>query len=159
MQRYFLIFSMIFLSYLLLINYNPPKEEINETSDLNDSEYSQLLDNEEFVSKEDIYSEEIFIDEAACDVNDFIYLSSKNWKIKVNLDNGKISYAELVKFPTTAGSNKNKLLFNNCGSERYSHVSGFAFLNKNLDKKTLFKLSENYQDGLNNVYVFEKKIK
>ena len=158
MQRYFLIFSIIFLSYLLLINYNPPNQEVNDIIDSKDSEYSQLLDNEEFVSREDIYSEEIFVDEAACGVNDFIYIDNKNWKAKVNLDNGKISYAELTKFPNAAGSNNNKLLFNDCGSERYSHVSGFAFLNRSLDKKTLFRLSENYQDGLNNVYVFEKQL-
>jgi len=61
MQRYFLIFSIIFLSYLLLINYNPPQEETNFDKSLIDSEYSQSMDYDEFVSREDISSEELII--------------------------------------------------------------------------------------------------
>ena len=36
MQRYFLIFSIIFLSYLLLINYNPPVQESISENILNE---------------------------------------------------------------------------------------------------------------------------
>ena len=61
MQRYFLIFSIIFLSYLLLINYNPPQEESIFDSVLNDSEYSQLIQEEGFVSRDDIIEEEVFL--------------------------------------------------------------------------------------------------
>ena len=61
MQRYFLIFSIIFLSYLLLINYNPPQEESLVQSSLNDSEYSQTLETDDFVSRNDIVGEETFL--------------------------------------------------------------------------------------------------
>ena len=64
MQRYFLIFSIIFLSYLLLINYNPPQEEFITELDINDSEYSQLVEEEAFVSRSDIIDEEVFLFEA-----------------------------------------------------------------------------------------------
>ena len=49
------------------------------------------------------------------------------------------------------------MLFNDCGPERYSQTSGFAFLDKSLNQDALFNLSENYKDGINEVYVFEKK--
>ena len=69
MQRYFLIFSIIFLSYLLLINYNPPQEESQEREDINDSEYSQLVEEEAFVSRSDIIDEEVFLFEETCLTN------------------------------------------------------------------------------------------
>ena len=96
MQRYFLIFSIIFLSYLLLINYNPPRVETTPNSISNDSEYSQSMDYDEFVSREDISSEELIIDDNACSTNDLFSFSNKNWKAKINLESGKISYAELT---------------------------------------------------------------
>ena len=79
------------------------------------------------------------------------------WKIKIDLPSGKISYLDLTDYPKPSGSSENKLLLNECGLERYSHTSGFAFLDKTIDSDSLFKLSENYKDGLNNVFVFEKK--
>ena len=54
MQRYFLIFSIIFLSYLLLINYNPPVDSFNEDISVSDSEYSLSTDTDDFVSDNDI---------------------------------------------------------------------------------------------------------
>ena len=51
MQRYFLIFSIIFLSYLLLINYNPPQVETSSIGISKDIEYSQSMDYDEFVSR------------------------------------------------------------------------------------------------------------
>ena len=47
---------------------------------------------------EDISSEELIVDEAACSTDDFIF-NNKNWKAKLNLENGKISYFELTEFP------------------------------------------------------------
>ena len=70
MQRYFLIFSIIFLSYLLLINYNPPRVETTPNSISNDSEYSQSMDYDEFVSREDITSEELIIVDNTCSADD-----------------------------------------------------------------------------------------
>ena len=157
MQRYFLIFSIIFLSYLLLINYNPPQEESIFDSVLNDSEYSQLIQEEAFVSRDDIIEDEVFLLEETCSTNNLFLISNDVWKIKIDLPSGKISYLELTDYPKTSGSSENKLLLNECGLERYSHTSGFAFLDKTIDSNSLFKLSENYKDGLNNVYVFEKK--
>ncbi|MEC8378427.1 MAG: membrane protein insertase YidC [Pseudomonadota bacterium] len=158
MQRYFLIFSIIFLSYLLLINYNPPQVETTSNGISNDSEYSQSMDYDEFVSREDIVSEELIIVDNTCSTDDLFSFSNKNWKAKINLESGKISYAELTKFPKTSKSDVNKMLFNDCGPERYSQTSGFAFLDKSLNQDALFNLSENYKDGINEVYVFEKKI-
>ena len=157
MQRYFLIFSIIFLSYLLLINYDPPQNETSFNNSSNDSEYSQSLDYDDFVSREDISSEELIVADNACSTDDLFSFSNKNWKVKINLESGKISYAELTKFPKTSKSDVNKMLFNDCGPERYSQTSGFAFLNKSLNQDALFSLSENYKDGINEVYVFEKK--
>ena len=78
MQRYFLIFSLIFLSYLLLINYNPPKVETISNSISNDSEYSQSIDYDEFVSREDIVSEELIIVDNTCSTDDLFSFSNKN---------------------------------------------------------------------------------
>ena len=47
------------------------------------------------------------------------------------------------------------MLFNDC-IQRYSQTSGFAFLDKSLNQDALYNLSENYKDGINEVYVFEK---
>ena len=43
------------------------------------------------------------------------------------IQTGKIVHAELIKFPESAGSEINKLIFNDCGLERYSQLSGFVF--------------------------------
>lgn len=158
MQRYFLIFSIIFLSYLLLINYNPPQPEINKNIASSDSEYSQLLDYDDFVSEDDIASEQIIVTDKTCSSDDLFAFSNNKWSVKINLRSGKIGYAELTKFPKTSGSEINKMLFNVCGPERYSQTSGFAFLDKSLNLDTSFYLSENYNDGINEVFVFEKKI-
>ena len=74
MQRYFLIFSIIFLSYLLLINYNPPQEESLVQSSLNDSEYSQLIQEEAFVSRDDIIEDEVFLLEETCSTLSLIHI-------------------------------------------------------------------------------------
>ena len=142
MQRYFLIFSIIFLSYLLLINYNPPQVETSSKGISNDSEYSQSMDYDEFVSREDIASEELIIVDNTCSTDDLFSFSNKNWKAKINLESGKISYAELTKFPKTSKSDVNKMLFNDCGPERYSQTSGFAFLNLNLNEIKLAPFSK-----------------
>lgn len=99
MQRYFLIFSIIFLSYLLLINYNPPQEESISDSVLNDSEYSQLIQEEAFVSRDDIIEDEVFLLEETCSTNNLFLISNDVWKIKIDLPSGKISYLELTDYP------------------------------------------------------------
>ena len=142
---------------MLLINYNPPQEETNFDKSSIDSEYSQLIQEEAFVSRDDIIEDEVFLLEETCSTNNLFLISNDVWKIKIDLPSGKISYLELTDYPKTSGSSENKLLLNECGLERYSHTSGFAFLDKTIDSDSLFKLSENYKDGLNNVYVFEKK--
>ena len=157
MQRYFLIFSIIFLSYLLLINYNPPVDSFNEEISVSDSEYSLSTDTDDFVSDNDIVSEETFLIAETCSDNDSYSFSNENWKAKIDLKTGKIIYAELIKFPENSGSEINKLIFNDCGLERYSQLSGFAFLNFDLSKNSQFEVSENYKDGINDVYVLEKR--
>ena len=132
MQRYFLIFSIIFLSYLLLINYNPPVDSFKEEISVSDSEYSLSSDTDDFVSGNDIVSEETFLIAETCSDNDSYSFSNENWKAKIDLKTGKIIYAELIKFPENSGSEINKLIFNDCGLERYSQLSGFAFLNFDL---------------------------
>jgi len=157
MQRYFLIFSIIFLSYLLLINYNPPVESFKEEISVSDSEYSLSTDTDDFVSDNDIVSEETFLITETCSDNDSYSFSNENWKAKIDLKTGKIIYAELIKFPENSGSEINKLIFNDCGLERYSQLSGFAFLNFDQSKGSQFEVSENYKDGINDVYVLEKR--
>ena len=127
MQRYFLIFSIIFLSYLLLINYNPPQEESSFDRTLNDSEYSQLIQEEAFVSRDDIIEDEVFLLEETCSTNNLFLISNDVWKIKIDLPSGKISYLELTDYPKTSGSSENKLLLNECGLERYSHTVALPF--------------------------------
>lgn len=157
MQRYFLIFSIIFLSYLLLINYNPPVKESYFVNPQSDSEYSQTLETDDFVSKDDIVGEETFLTAETCAGNDTYSFFNENWTAKIDLKTGKIVHAELTKFPENDGSEINKLIFNDCGLERYSQLSGFAFLNTGPPSDALFKVSENYKDGINNVFVLEKK--
>ena len=89
MQRYFLIFSIIFLSYLLLINYNPPQVETTSNGILNDSEYSQSMDYDEFVSREDISSEELIVVD---------YKATSTQKEITLEDEWKISYKRQLEF-------------------------------------------------------------
>ena len=110
MQRYFLIFSIIFLSYLLLINYNPPVQESISDNILTDSEYSQTIKTDEFVSRDDIVGEETFLTAETCAENDTYSFFNENWTAKIDLKTGKIVYAELIKFPENAGSEINKLI-------------------------------------------------
>ena len=84
MQRYFLIFSIIFLSYLLLINYSPPQEEFTRELGINDSEYSQLVEEEAFVSRSDIIDEEVFLFEETCSTNNLFLISNDVGKLKLN---------------------------------------------------------------------------
>ena len=90
MQRYFLIFSIIFLSYLLLINYNPPVQESTLDNILTDSEYSQTIETDDFVSKDDIVGEETFLTAETCAENDTYSFSNENWTAKIDLKTGKI---------------------------------------------------------------------
>ena len=82
-------------------------------------------------------------------------LFNENWRAKIISKLRKIVHAELIKFPENAGSEINKLIFNDCGLERYSQLSGFAFLNLNESSNSLFKVSENYKDG-SIIFVLEK---
>ena len=46
---------------MLLINYYPPQEESYIDKSSIDSEYSQLIQEEAFVSKDDIVEDEVFL--------------------------------------------------------------------------------------------------
>jgi YidC/Oxa1 family membrane protein insertase len=64
---------------------------------------------------------------------------------------------ELKKYPDEIGSGKNKLMFDACGRNEYSQLSGFVF-GKNADKKfTSFKIEDITRSQNENRYTFVRE--
>ena len=159
-QRYFLMFSILIFSYFLLIRWDPPTNDINQTLVVNESERSLISEPSQFAEPE-TFNENISVSETSidsCSLSNIKTLNSPYWSLDLDLKNGEIVKTTLENYPTEMNSSDRKVLFNKCGPEKYSQVSGFEFLNKDLaSKENLFSIKDMYKSEGKNFVVLEKR--
>ena len=158
-QRYFLMFSILIFSYFLLIRWDPPNENSNENSISIDSErplINEPIDFEETTPFNENLSNIKSIDNV-CAANNIKTLESPYWSLDIDLKKGEIVKTTLKNYPVEIDSKGKKILFNKCGPEKYSHTSGFEFLNKELNPdKNFFSVKETYTSD-NKIFVVLEK--
>ena len=159
-QRYFLMFSILIFSYFLLIRWDPPANDTNQSLVINESERSLISESSEFVEAE-TFNENLSVSETSvdsCSLSNIKTLKSPYWSLDLDLKNGEIVKTTLENYPTEMNSSDRKVLFNKCGPEKYSQVSGFEFLNKDLAfKENLFSIKDMYKSDGKNFVVLEKR--
>ena len=159
-QRYFLMFSILIFSYFLLIRWDPPTNDINQQLVVNESERSLISEPSQFAEPE-TFNENISVSETSidsCSLSNIKTLNSPYWSLDLDLKNGEIVKTTLENYPTEMNSSDRKVLFNKCGPEKYSQVSGFEFLNKDLaSKENLFSIKDMYKSEGKNFVVLEKR--
>ena len=159
-QRYFLIACVFIMSYFLIIRWDPPtNNQYKETPKNEVSTYSQ---NEEFGFIDESLEEqpEEYITNSkssSCDsVNNF-EIDSNNWKIEIDLKDGSIKKAELRNYPEEIDSDSNKLMFDACGRNEYSQLSGFVF-GENVDQDfSDFKIKNINTTSIEKSYTFVRE--
>ena len=158
-QRYFLMFSILIFSYFLLIRWDPPNENSAENSISVDSERpltNEPIDFEETTPFNENLSNIRAIDNV-CAANNIKTLESPYWSLDIDLKKGEIVKTTLKNYPVEIDSKGKKILFNKCGPEKYSHTSGFEFLNKELNPdKNFFSVKETYTSD-NKIFVVLEK--
>ena len=158
-QRYFLMFSILIFSYFLLIRWDPPNENSKENSIYIDSERPLIndpIDFEETAPFNENLSNIKAIDNV-CAANNIKTLESPYWSLDIDLKKGEIVKTTLKNYPVEIDSKGKKILFNKCGPEKYSHTSGFEFLNKELNPdKNFFSVKETYTSD-NKIFVVLEK--
>ena len=159
-QRYFLMFSILIFSYFLLIRWDPPANDTNQSLVINESERSLISESSEFVEAE-TFNDNLSVSETSvdsCSLSNIKTLKSPYWSLDLDLKNGEIVKTTLENYPTEMNSSDRKVLFNKCGPEKYSQVSGFEFLNKDLAfKENLFSIKDMYKSDGKNFVVLEKR--
>ena len=158
-QRYFLMFSILIFSYFLIIRWEPPNENSTENSISIDSErplINDSIDFEETAPFNENLSNIKAIDNV-CAANNIKTLESPYWSLDIDLKKGEIVKTTLKNYPVEIDSKGKKILFNKCGPEKYSHTSGFEFLNKELNPdKNFFSVKETYTSD-NKIFVVLEK--
>ena len=158
-QRYFLMFSILIFSYFLLIRWDPPNGNSIENSISIDSErplINEPIDFEETTPFNEDLSNIKAIDNV-CAANNIKTLESPYWSLDIDLKKGEIVKTTLKNYPVEIDSKGKKILFNKCGPEKYSHTSGFEFLNKELNPdKNFFSVKEAYTSDNKTFVVLEK---
>jgi len=129
-QRYFLIACVFIMSYFLVIRWDPPTN--NQYKEGSIDEVSTYSQNEEFGFIDETIRDqpdEYITDSTSSSCNSInnYEIDSNNWRIIINLKDGSINKAELRNYPEEIDSNNNKLMFDACGRNEYSQVSGFVF--------------------------------
>ena len=161
-QRYFLMFSILIFSYFLLIRWDPPTSNINEESVYDDSERSLIQPSNDYKETAPFNEDLSYIEPLAeiCSLENIETLRTPYWSLDIDLKNGEIVKATLDNYPTEINSSEKKVLFNKCGAEKYSQLSGFEFLNKELNPKdNLFSIKEKYSSNNKTFVVLEKREK
>ena len=161
-QRYFLMFSILIFSYFLLIRWDPPKDNFNEENVFNDSERSLIEPSNDYKETTPFNEDLSYIEPLAeiCSLENIETLRTPYWSLDIDLKNGEIVKATLDNYPTEINSSEKKVLFNKCGAEKYSQLSGFEFLNKELNPKdNLFSIKEKYSSNNKTFVVLEKREK
>ena len=159
-QRYFLIACVFIMSYFLIIRWDPPtNNQYKETPKNEVSTYSQ---NEEFGFIDESLEEqpEEYITNStssSCDSVNNYEIDSNNWKIEINLKDGSINKAELRNYPEEIDSDRNKLMFDACGRNEYSQLSGFVF-GENVDQDfSDFKIKNIDTTSIEKSYTFVRE--
>ncbi len=159
-QRYFLIACVFIMSYFLIIRWDPPTN--NQYKETPKSEVSTYSQNEEFGFIDESLEEqpEEYITNSkssSCDsVNNF-EIDSNNWKIEIDLKDGSIKKAELRNYPEEIDSDSNKLMFDACGRNEYSQLSGFVF-GENVDQDfSDFKIKNINTTSIEKSYTFVRE--
>ena len=161
-QRYFLMFSILIFSYFLLIRWDPPTSNINEESLYEDSERSLIQPSNDYKETTPFNEDLSYIEPLAeiCSLENIENLRTPYWSLDIDLKNGEIVKATLDNYPTEINSSEKKVLFNKCGAEKYSQLSGFEFLNKELNPKdNLFYVKERYNSDNKTFVILEKREK
>jgi YidC/Oxa1 family membrane protein insertase len=161
-QRYFLMFSILIFSYFLLIRWDPPKDNFNEENVFNDSERSLIEPSNDYKETTPFNEDLSYIEPLAeiCSLENIETLRTPYWSLDIDLKSGEIIKATLDNYPTEINSSEKKVLFNKCGAEKYSQLSGFEFLNKELNPKdNLFSIKEKYSSNNKTFVVLEKREK
>ena len=159
-QRYFLIACVFIMSYFLIIRWDPPtNNQYKETPKNEVSTYSQ---NEEFGFIDESLEEqpEEYITNStssSCDSVNNYEIDSNNWKIEIDLKDGSINKAELRNYPEEIASDSNKLMFDACGRNEYSQLSGFVF-GENVDQDfSDFKIKNINTTSIEKSYTFVRE--
>ena len=159
-QRYFLIACVFIMSYFLIIRWDPPtNNQYKETPKNEVSTYSQ---NEEFGFIDESLEEqpEEYITNStssSCDSVNNYEIDSNNWKIEIDLKDGSINKAELRNYPEEIDSDSNKLMFDACGRNEYSQLSGFVF-GENVDQDfSDFKIKNIDTTSIEKSYTFVRE--
>ena len=159
-QRYFLIACVFIMSYFLIIRWDPPtNNQYKETSKSEVSTYSQ---NEEFGFIDESLEEqpEEYIansTSSSCESVNKYEIDSNNWKIEIDLKDGSINKAELRNYPEEIDSDSNKLMFDACGRNEYSQLSGFVF-GENVDQDfSDFKIKNINTTSIEKSYTFVRE--
>ena len=161
-QRYFLMFSILIFSYFLLIRWDPPTNNFNDEIVYNDSERSLDQPSNDYKETTPFNEDLSYIEPLAeiCSLENIETLRTPYWSLDIDLKNGEIVKATLDNYPTEINSSEKKVLFNKCGAEKYSQLSGFEFLNKELNPKdNLFSIKEKYSSNNKTFVVLEKREK
>ena len=158
-QRYFLIACVFIMSYFLIIRWDPPQSDSTLIS--SETKVSTNLQNENFgFIDEGLSSSPTFVPDVTdsnCDSSTNYVIDSKKWKISLDLKDGSIDKTELKNYPKYQGSNENKLMFDSCGRNEYSQISGFVFASKIDQGLSNFALTDISKGPLSNVYTFVRK--
>ena len=159
-QRYFLIACVFIMSYFLIIRWDPPTN--NQYKETPKSEVSTYSQNEEFGFIDESLEEqpEEYITNStssSCDSVNNYEIDSNNWKIEINLKDGSINKAELRNYPEEIDSDRNKLMFDACGRNEYSQLSGFVF-GENVDQDfSDFKIKNINTTSIEKSYTFVRE--
>ena len=148
------------MSYFLIIRWDPPtNNQYKETPKKEVSTYSQ---NEEFGFIDESLEEqpEEYITNStssSCDSVNNYEIDSNNWKIEIDLKDGSINKAELRNYPEEIDSDRNKLMFDACGRNEYSQLSGFVF-GENVDQDfSDFKIKNIDTTSIEKSYTFVRE--
>ena len=159
-QRYFLIACVFIMSYFLVIRWEPPtantvfNDGLNEVSTYSPNEDFGFIDESIQNEPEEVISDSLT---TSCASTPLYEIDSSNWKISINLKDGSLDKAELKKYPDEIGSGKNKFMFNACGRNEYSQLSGFVF-GKNADQDfSSFKIEDITKIPNGNRYTFSRE--
>ena len=161
-QRYFLIFSILIFSYFLLIRWDPPTNIISSEEVYSDSERSLIEPSGAYEETTPFNENLSYIEPLTeiCSLENIETLTTPYWSLDIDLKKGEIVKATLDKYPTEINSSEKKVLFNKCGTEKYSQLSGFEFLNKELNPKdSFFYVKERYDTNNKTFVVLEKREK
>jgi hypothetical protein len=156
------MFSILIFSYFLLIRWDPPSNNISLDDSYNDSERSLVEPSSDFEETTPFNEDLSYVEPLTeiCSLENIETLTTPYWSLDINLKKGEIVKATLENYPTEINSSEKKVLFNKCGAEKYSQLSGFEFLNKELNsKENLFYVKEKYNSNNKTFVVLEKKKK